>query len=274
MLLTFFLALPFPAFALDAVGAAIEQAQGLAVKKNRAEACATLQRAIAANSPSAKARGKLIESLNHISRVFFTDKGQKSFEAAQAMMWETPDLALRELQAALKLEDGNLQVLDNIARVQIARSECDAALKSTESARALNPFAADSALLEMRALVCLGNFDSLREKAASLPPADRWQTAFSQYMLAQDAMKSQDWRKAHDALVKIGEEFPAFPEAFFLLSRTGVELEKDTEPWLEKYVSLCKAVTPREKKRFGLEPRLCANLKEAEDELARKEKEN
>ena len=89
----------------------------------------------------------------------------------------------------------------------------------------------------------------------------------------QDSLLQKFSRKAFDAALKVTEEQPGFPEPYFVLVKSGTELNRDVEPYLQKYVSLCKAVTIRERKRYSLEPRLCLNLKEAEDELAKKSTE-
>ncbi len=268
-----FILAALPAFSLDQASSSIDAAQGLVIKKNRQEACTVLQKAIEANAANPKARAKLVDSLQQLSKLFFTDKGQKTFEAAQAAMWETPDLALSQLRSALISEDSNLQILENISRIQIFKQDCTGALASLKSARELNPFSGESAVLELRALQCQGNFGAMKEKAMALPALDKWQESFVQYLLAREAVQQLAWRKAFESLTKVTEEQPGFPEAHLLLAKSAVEIEKDPEPYLQKYVSLCKVITPRERKRFALEPRLCTGVKEAEDELAKKAKE-
>jgi tetratricopeptide (TPR) repeat protein len=259
-----------PALAADGVNQAIEQAQSLALKKNRQEACAILQKTLATTPAPLKSRGKLVESINHLSKVFFTDKGQKAFESGQASLWETPDLALAQFRAALENEDNNIQILSYMARIQIMQNDCDGALMNLLKARNLNPYLAEIAVLELRAHLCQGNSTLMREKVRALPALDKWESAYVQYLMAKDAMDAKTSRKALESLLKVIEEQPGFPEAYYALSRAGIDLERDVEPWLQKYVSLCKAVGVRERRRYSLEPRLCVNLKEAENELAKK----
>jgi predicted Zn-dependent protease len=260
----------FKLWAADPAQPAIEKAQSLALKKNRVEACAVLRRALDELPAGAKSRAKIAEALGQISKMFFTDKGQKFFEAGQSSMWDTPDMALAQFKEALALENQNIQVLDNIARIQLFKQDCDGALQTLDQARKLNPASGESAVLELRALSCKQNFESLREKAKNLPALDKWEESYVQYLLAGDALQQKSYKKAFDALFKLTEENPQFPESYLLLARAAGEMNKDPEPFLEKYVSLCKAATAREKKKYSLEPRLCANLKEAEDELAKK----
>ena len=257
--------------ALDTVSTAIEQAQGLALKKNRQEACATLARTLVDTpAPSKVSRQKLSEALNSIAKVFFTDKGQRAYESGQSLMFENPDLAMTQLKEALALEDGNINVLSSLAKLHLAKQDCDGALQLTNKARLMNPLAGEPAVLELRALACQKNFAALTEKAKLLPPTEKWEEQYVQYLLAQSYLFDKLPKKAFDTLSKLVEEQAQFPEGYFYLAKAGNELEKDDETALQKYLSLCRALTVKERKRFSLEPRLCSNMKEAEDELAKK----
>jgi hypothetical protein len=272
-MLYLFLALSIRAFAADPVSTAIEQAQALALKKNRQEACSTLQKAIASTPTALRSRAKLTESLTQIATVFFTDKGQKAFESGQAAMWDTPDIALAQFRSALELEDNNILLLGSVARIQLMKQDCAGALASLAEARKVNPYDSDTAILEVRAHVCQGNFDLVKEKSKTLPPLDKWQASYVQHLLAQESLLQKSFKKAFDAETKVAEEQPGFPEPFFVLAKTGAELGKETDVYLQKYVSLCKALTLRERKKYSLEPKMCTNLKEAEDELLKKSTE-
>lgn len=257
-------------WAADPIATAIERAQALALKKDRAAAAEVLNQAIEATTPPLKGRARLIESQASIAKMFFTDKGQKLFESGQSAMYENPDIALNQYREAAKLEGDNLLLIDNIARILLAKQDCGGAVQSLEKARTLYPYAAEPAVLELRALVCQKNFEAFREKMKSAPTLEKGQDAFVQYLVAQDLLQQKMWRKASEVLNKVSEDEPQFPETYYWLTRAGQEIGRDTENWAQKYVSLCKGITVRERKRFSLEPRLCTNLKEVEDELAKK----
>lgn len=270
----------FQVHAADAISGAIEQAQGMALKKNRKEACAILNRAFHNTPAQMRGRSKLIETLQQVSKVFFTDKGQKLFESAQVMLFENPDMALTQLREAQALEDENILVLANLARTQIIKQDCDAALVTLEMARSLNPHAAEPALLELRALLCAKRYDIFRDKMklASAPGGtgngEKWDQAFGQYLSAQEQLRQKATSKAFDLLSKVTEDFPQFPEAYYYLARAGQALERDSNPWLQKYSALCKGVTLRERKKFSLEPQLCLKMKEVDEELSAAKNEN
>lgn len=245
----------------------IEQAQALALKKNRTEACAVLKRALATSSAPA-ARAKLKEALQQISRVPFTDKGQRNFEGGQAVLFENPELALTQFKDALTLEDGNVAVRLGLARVYVIRNDLDAARTELKLARELNPYDSEVALLDARAMVGQKNFELSRERLKGVPAADRWQEAFASYLQAQDYLQQGQGARAAEILNRVIGEAPKFPEAHYYLARA--DRPRAAESHLRHYVGLCRTLTARDRRTFALEPRLCANQKEAEDELAKK----
>lgn len=255
--------------ASDLVQPSIDQAQALALKKNRVEACAILQKTIQALPNGGKGRSKLAESIKHISTVFFTDKGQRQFEAGLAVMWESPDIALEQFKQALELEDQNTLVLSNIARIQIMKQDCEQASVNISAARKLNAFDGDLIVLDARANTCLGKYEILRDKNKT-QGLDKWQQAMLWQLQAQENLEQKSWRKAHELAQKVAQELPGFPEAQFVLLKAGSELGKDVDEATQRYITLCKAITNKERKQFSLEPRLCASLKDVENEFGKK----
>lgn len=255
-------------YGMDSVTNAIQQAQKMALKKNRREACALLNRTWKTTPSQNHSRQKIVDSLQRISQVFFTDKGQRLYEAGQVQVFDNPDMALNQLREAQSLEDENILVLSQMARAQIVKKDCDTALVTLEMARTLNPFANEPSLLELRALYCAKRFEIFRDKLKVMQSSDKWDQAFGNYLSAQDSLRNKASHKAYEILMKVTEEFPAFPEAFYYLARASQELEKDAVPYMQKYSILCKGVTLREKKKFSYEPHLCEHMKEVDDELA------
>jgi tetratricopeptide (TPR) repeat protein len=255
-------------FAADAIQLAVEQAQAQAVKKNRKEAAAILNRAYITTSTPTRGRSKLIESLAQIGQVFFTDKGQRIYEASQSLVFENPDLAIRQLSEANRLEDDNLLILASLARAQIVKGDCDAALVNIDLARGLNSYSAEIALLELRGLLCAKRTESLKEKLKQAPVTEKADQAMVHYFLGQEYLNQKLNQKAHDSFLKATQEIPQFAEAFYFLAKASKNLERDPLPWMTKYSQLCKMVTIRERKKFASEPLLCGFHKEVENELS------
>lgn len=262
----FFFLLAFSANALETASGAIEQAQALAIKKNRREACAILRKSLEGQG---KSRARVLEQLNNISKIFFTDKGQKAYEAGQGEIFENPEVALNHFRQSLVLEDDNLSVLVSLARVSMMKQDCESAAAFIDRARVLNPYDAEAAVFEISALYCLKKSEAQREKIKSLPALNKWEEGFVQYLTAQDLLRQGQAKRSMDLLQKFSDENPQFPEAYFYLAKAGLEMKRDVDDWQERYISLCKSISVRERKKYALEPRLCVALKEVEDELAK-----
>lgn len=260
------LTVSFLSWAADPVTLALEQAQAFAIKKNRQQACAILRRAADLNP---KSRQKVIDQLHNMAKVFFTDKGQKAFEAGQASMFENPDMALTQYRQSLELEDDNVLVLASMAKIHLSKQDCESAATLLQKARLLDPYFGEAAVLEARTLICGKKSEALKDKLKTLPVLDKWEESFVQYLSAQENLLQGQPRRAFESLSRVTEDHPQFPEAYYFLAKAGQEVGKDVEVWQQKYVSLCKSVSSRERKKFSLEPRLCVSVKEVEDELSK-----
>jgi hypothetical protein len=259
---------------VNSATAVIEQAQGLALAKNRREALRILDEALQSPNLTAKNKLRILDAIRNISTLFFTDKGQRLYEAAQTAMFENPDMALTRYREALVMEDSNLLILTGIIHSQLAKLDCNGALQTVHTARMLAPHLTEPALFELRALICLGNYESFREKLKSLPTPDKTQDYFIQFLTAQDYMQQKLWKRAGDLLVHVIEDQAKFPEAYYWLYKARAEMDDSDPAFAQKYLSLCKNLTIRDRKKFRLEPRLCAAMKEVEDEVAKKTRDS
>lgn len=252
----------------------VELAQAKALLKQRKEACAILVGAIEANKAQPKVVAKLQDALDAISTTFFTDKGQKLFESAQAAAIDNAEIAISTLKEVRLLEDQNLLVNLALARIYIARKEYDAANEILTVSRQLNPRSQDALILSLKLNLAEGKFEVFRGRAVGLSALNKNQDIFLKQFVAQDYWHQQLTRKAFDLFQKISELEPAYPESYFFLAKTGQELGKNTEDWSRRYVSLCKNIDARTRRKYGNEPNLCGQVKEIEDELAKKTSEN
>lgn len=251
----------------------IEQAQNLTFAKNRREALRILSEALQNPSVTSKGKARILEAVRGIATMFFTDKGQRLYEAGQTAMFDNPDTALTRYREALAMEDSNLLILGGIIHSLLAKQDCSGALQTIQTARAMSSHLAEPALYELRALICLGNFEGFREKLKQIPTPEKSQEYFLQFLSAQDHVQQKLWKRANELLVRVTEEQPKFPEAYYWLFKARAEADDADTAFARKYVSLCKGLTIRDRKRYSLEPRLCVAMKEVEDELAKKSRD-
>lgn len=248
---------------------AIERAQKKALAHQRKEACAILVEAIEASKAQPKTKAKLLESLESIATAFFTDKGQKLFESAQSSMFETPDVAIKALREAMALEDKNLLVGLALARGALAKKDFSEAASTLALAKQIHPYSPDVLVLSLRLLAAQGEVEPLREQFKTLPAMEKSQDIFVKQVMAQDLLDQQMTDRSFELFSKITELDPAYPEPYYFLAKTGQVLGKKTEDWSRKYVSLCKNVDARTRRKYANEPALCAHVKEVEDDLAK-----
>ena len=248
----------------------LEMAQALILKKQRQPACAKLQEIISSLPPSAKPmRAKMVAALNQFSKMFFTDQGQKAFEAGQSLMFENPDLAMgqyRDVLGSGRKSNGTHEHGQDLPYETGLRWRARGAGKGAPG----KSFGRGTSAARDTRFNCQQHYEMIHDKVKALPAMDKWEEQYLQFLLAQDYLQSKSVKKALEVLTHLAEDQPQFPETYFYLSRAGTELNRDTDAWLHKYVSLCKALSGKERRRFSLEPRLCMNLKEVEDDLVKK----
>ena len=252
----------------------IQQAQAKALSKERKAACAQLVLGLEAAKAQPKVKAKLVEALDTISTTFFTDKGQKLYESAQSVLFETPEIAIARLKEALVVEDQNLLINLALARAHLAKGENALAGEAILRARETNPLSGDAAVMELRVLVAQKSFEALRDKLKSIPqPISKTNEIFVKQFTAQDFWDQQMTEQAYDLLLKNIELDGSYPETYYFLAKTGAELSKNTDEWTQKYVTLCKSIDAKTRRKYANEPKLCANVKELEDELQKKNSE-
>jgi hypothetical protein len=254
--------------AADPTAVAIARAQDAAIRKDRAQASSILREALQ-HTGSRTARQRIGEALAQVTRIFFTDQGQRAFETGQTALQDSPEAALPAFREALRLEDGNVAVRLGLARYHLVRQDCAAAASEVAEARRLDPLDGDAAALDLRVMICQHSFTGLREKVRRLPPLTKWQSSFVAYVQAREMLEQGANRRAAEALGRVVADFPRFPEARFYLSRADAT-RASGEDSLRRYVALCRSFTGRDRREFALEPRACVHQKEAEDELAKK----
>lgn len=274
-LLILFLFLGAPALAqsplLSIAPNPIEQAQEKALQKHRQEACVILNQAIEAAKSQPKQRTKLIEFLDSVSTQFFTDKAQRLYQSAQSVLFDTPDLAITRLKEALEGEDENVLVNLALARAYLFKGDYSSAEKVLSKAKELHPAHWDASVLQLTLLTAQKKFEVVRESLRVLsPPVDKSQEIYVKQIVAQDFMDQEMTAKAVETLTKATELDANYPEAYYFLTRAAQALGTPNEEWARKYVSLCKGLDAKVRRKYANEPALCSRLKEVEDELSKK----
>jgi predicted Zn-dependent protease len=247
---------------------AIQEAQKLALAKNRKAATAKLIEAIKIEKPASRARARLLESLKNISEMFFSDKGQRLYETGQSSYFESADTALLRYKEALDVEDSNLTVLTAMARAQLSKKDCASADATLKIAAQINPYSEAVHLLEGKTLLC----QNLPKDAIAVLRADPSDDPVTSVTLASALWQNGSVRESVALLQRTLGKDGAFPEVHYWLWKASEAQAEVAEQHGGKYVALCKNLALKTRQKYLKEPRLCGQTQEVEDAIKNSQK--
>lgn len=211
---------------------------------------------------------ELSKELDRVTQILFTNEGQKNFELAEAIRFSGQDGALSKYEETLKLEPYHLKTLHMLAVLNLAQKKCDKAKEFVEQAIALDPFKDENKILLQRCSVC-------KKKPPTQDEEITWKQAkISFYLRAGEAQAAFDAEKRESAITLSREAIaldPQYPMGYYWAWKS-LKLEADVGlDEAQRYLSLCKAVTPVVRKKYYLEPELCQDIESVEDYLKKAE---
>lgn len=259
-----------PAFAAAANGLSpvIQRAQKLLIQKQRAKATALLQNALSEGNWSAGQKKELHEQIAAAAGIFLTDKGQRLFQAAQSLVYESPDMALRRLNEALEQEGPNVQILQSAARVYLEKDDCELAIKSTRKASKQNQFDERTQLLAAQALICEERYNDADKQLGAISKATAKKDPV--FLLAKGivAFHRKDLETANKEFSLAAAANSGLPSVDYWMWKSAQERSPGSRSEAaERYVAACKNVTTKQKRRFQNQPKLCSRIKEVENAL-------
>ncbi|MBX2988078.1 MAG: hypothetical protein KF802_09295 [Bdellovibrionaceae bacterium] len=264
-LLTLFLSGSLVAAPRTAEGPAdlIEKAHNLSLQKDRVQAVNILVAAIKREPPNSSGAKELKNALQEISSAFLSDKAQQLYELAVSFRKTDLNQMQSRLSEALRLEPDNLLLLNEQARLQIAKNECGAASEVMAKHRKWNPYDEQTLLTSAQAEVCLSDwpaYTTLRSQAEGRkgPHAQFWLA-----LEVERGLKEKAETRARESLELLRKESPQYPEIPFW----SLKLSKDAHTkasLAQKYVMDCKNISAAQLRRYMMEPLLCRRMAEAE----------
>jgi len=243
----------------------ISKAQNLSLQKDRLQATKILTRA--ALKEKGHGKKELIQALTELSEVFYTDKGQQTFELGRSLDEASPVTAIERYNEALGLEPNNTAILKALARSNIAASHCDRGLDSAVQGLSINPFDEELVLLRAQSTVCLNKIDypKLVQELAEVKQAEL--KLYSDLLKGKVLLTEGKLPAAEVQIDKLVSMDSRFPESHYYLGLLKQKLGKNFFEHFQKYVSLCSELTPERRRKYWLEPRLCMDKLKAEAEL-------
>lgn len=242
----------------------IDKAFTLSLQRDRAHAVQVLTQSIKKESTKGPAPQDLLIALEEVASSFYNEKTQQYFEQALSFRRTEPARALQRLADALKLEPDNLQILVEQARLQIMTGDCSSAATGAEKLHTDFQQLELSRLILAQASLCAGKLDRVRKVKEGL---DLKKSSFQIYWSMVDTemgFRSGQISGAKESLSEAQKADSGFPETQYWIWKLDAELSKQAERAAQKYLSLCKSLSPRSARKYLNEPQLCRRATEVE----------
>lgn len=246
----------------------IEKAQVLASQKERSQAITLLNSAIKKeNKKNSGASRELYQSIEDISSLFYSDKAQQLYELALSLYSTDSNLALAKLAEASKLENDNLTILIETARIS-SGADCAMISKQFQKLQETNPYSELVQLALLQAAVCNGEFDKYVQlktfpiEAKSEALQIFWLDAEIEYLLKQNQT-----RKAKDILNQMQKLSKNYPSLWYWTWKLESDSKQKADKSGPKYISSCKSISTREERQFRINPMVCRRVAEVESYL-------
>ncbi len=252
-----------PAFAekvaKPAASPSLESIQELVLKGGRPEAVRQLNQKILEVKKESE-RQPILDLLDRVSSLFYTDQGQKLYEAGVGTIWSQPLRAKSLLREALEKEPAQLLVLQALAIVQLIEKNCKEAKGDLQKISEDYPHSKMNQLLSWQADLCLGDAEPmLTEMPEILKKWTGLEKEFGEY-LHQKALVTAGKRPQ---LKTVLEKLSDFPEVYALsIKAAQARSEKLNREELDKYLALCRNLNTNLRRKYMFEPHLCSELNE------------
>lgn len=244
----------------------IEKAYNLSLQKDRQQALNILTSALQ-KERRASAVAELKRTIDEIAHVFLSDKAQQLYESSVSLRKQDLPQALQKMLEASRIESDNLTIVNELARLQIAKGECRAALETLFSQRKLFPLSDDLRLSRAQALAC---DDKWAEYQKGFDPNAIKKSPLQKFWLILEVeryLEAKNYVKMHDTLLQVKKLDDKYPEVFYWLWRHDHEQKKLNQEAAQKYVMTCKNISANQHRQYMIDPMLCRRVTEVEAEL-------
>ena len=258
---------PTAAFATESYKDVIQRAQNFALDQDRLQAMQILTKELKnLSSENKRAIDAVEKSLDEISTMLYTEKGQKLFEYAKSLFHESSQESMEKFQEALAVEPNNILIQTWIARLSLKQGKCEDAAQSIQKGLDLDPYYQPAWLVKTQALICLQRSEELLKEANELRKLETSYPIYYQVLMAQEALNKKDFLLAENHLHKAEQIDKGFPEIYFWKTQALEKQDKDIKETVVKYIKSCKAMTKKDYAHYELEPRTCIEYKNFEAE--------
>jgi hypothetical protein len=237
----------------------VDKARERLVERDRAGAAQLLIAAINSEK-NGDTKIKLLKELKRANTLFFTEEGQRAYELGESVRYSGQEGYLKKYEEAEKSEAGNESVSIGLALAHLSLKNCKKAAAIIEAAKILNPFRSELKILAARAELCnetIGAQEAIAEAETSIE---------KEFLLYKESISCQRAAIENkiEATLRHAKEVQKidvnYPQSYYWVWRVQKNQENMGREDAQKYLSLCKNVQPPLRRKYFLEPQLCADV--------------
>lgn len=197
-----------------------------------------------------------------LAAVFMTSEGQRLFELAESIRFSTQLNYMAKYEEALKLEDGNIQILISQTVGWLRAKECAKAAASIQEASELNSELEEVIILQAYVQLCLEEPSLTREKLLALTVSK--ENIFKKILLAKKAKQDENKKDMLTAAREAIELDKNYPTAYYWAWSAIKDEENAGLDEAQSYLSLCRELTPQKRRKYASDPELCLEISNVE----------
>jgi len=240
-----------------------EYYKNLAINGKRARAVDLIGNELDVGPLTEGYRQELLETLSDISGVFYSEKTLNLFQIGESLYYKNSTESLVSLGQALEREKYNLNILLAHTRALLAANKC-AETEALASRTLKNyPTSNEAQLLLAQSYSCSGQVENLKNWLSG--NGSKLGAKFDLEVLALRAglVKAEEQPKLLGKYAKQMEQIdPSYPETYYWKWKSKSLAEPEKLQIAKNYVAACRKVTSQMRKKYKLEPRLCGNYEE------------
>lgn len=243
----------------------IEKAQLLSLQKDRQQAVMILEMALKKEGPRSVGAAEIKKQIIELSRIFISDKTQGLFELGMSFLPKDINQANQKITEALRLEPDNVQLLLTQMRLSLNKRDCSqaAGIFKKQNLKRLTPIDPELDLMQTQIAFCQKSMVELQ----AFFVGDYKKNPFLKYwynMEIQRCIEERNFSRAKDLIVESQKMDSNYAEVFFLDWKLNQQAENKNVPAGQKYLLMCKSVSPQEFRSYFIDPTYCSNTQEVE----------
>lgn len=244
----------------------IEKAYNLSLQKDRQQAMHILLNAIRKEARPQNI-AELKKVVTEVASIFFSDKAQQLFETGVSLRKNDVSQALEKVLEASRLEPDNFTIINEIARLQIAKGDCKSAQEVVQAQLNFVNFDEDLKLSLAQALICQGKWTDYQKIVDSVSNRKSSQQKFWLALEVEKFLVQKNYSKVQENLLNLKKVDEKYPELSYWSWKISQMQKKRNNEEAHKYVMACKNISANQYRQYMIDPMLCRRTTEVETEL-------